>query len=94
MRIFTYSISSCVQWGFGLFNRLILLLGCLVLLSGCSLVDRQGAPELLDLKTDRGGEPSVGRGQLVKITVFADDPDNDELDFRWTASGGDRARRC
>jgi len=71
-----------------LFNRFFWVLGCLVLLSGCSLVDRQGAPELLDLKTDRGGEPSVGRGQLVKITLVTSDPDNDELDFRWTASGG------
>lgn len=69
-------------------TRLILVLGCLVLLAGCSLVDRQGPPELLDLKTDRGSDPSVGRGQQVKITIVTDDPDNDELDFRWIASGG------
>lgn len=52
------------------------------------MVDRQGPPELLDLKTDRGSEPAVGRGQEVKITIVTDDPDNDELDFRWIASGG------
>lgn len=59
-----------------------------MMVTGCSLVDRQGTPELLDLKTDRGSEPSVGRGQQVKITIVTDDPDNDELDFRWIASGG------
>ncbi len=71
-----------------MFKRLLLVFGSLVLLSGCSLVDRQGAPELLDLKTDRGNDPSVGRGQQVKITIVTNDPDNDELDFRWIASGG------
>lgn len=64
------------------------MFGCLVLLAGCSLIDRQGTPELLDLKTDRGSDPSVGRGQEVRITIVTDDPDNDELDFLWTASGG------
>ena len=60
----------------------------LMTLSGCSFVDRQQPPELLDLRTDRGGEPSVGRGQEVRITILTSDPDNDELDFRWIASGG------
>ncbi|MBT3604791.1 MAG: hypothetical protein HOE48_18680 [Candidatus Latescibacteria bacterium] len=68
--------------------RLFWVFGCLALLAGCSLVDRQGAPELLDLTTDRGNDPAVGRGQEVKITIITDDPDNDELDFRWIASGG------
>jgi len=68
--------------------RWICLFFGLVMMAGCSLVDRQGTPELLDLKTDRGSEPSVGRGQQVKITIVTDDPDNDELDFRWIASGG------
>ena len=56
---------------------------------GCSLLDRQQAPELLDQRTDRGTEPSVGRRQEVRITIITDDPDNDELDFRWIASGGE-----
>jgi hypothetical protein len=65
-----------------------IVLASMVFLSGCSLVDRQGPPELLDLNTDRGKDPSVGRGQQVKITIVTRDPDNDELDFRWIASGG------
>jgi hypothetical protein len=71
-----------------LYIRWILALGYLALLSGCSFIDRQGAPELLDLKTDRGSDPSVGRGQEVRITIVTNDPDNDELDFKWIASGG------
>ena len=58
-------------------------------LAGCTVIDRQQAPELLDLRTDRGAEPSVGRRQEVRITIVTDDPDNDELDFRWIASGGE-----
>jgi len=58
-------------------------------LAGCTFIDRQQAPELLDLRTDRGAEPSVGRRQEVRITIVTDDPDNDELDFRWIASGGE-----
>ena len=61
---------------------------CLSCLSGCSLLDRQQSPKLLDLRTDRGTDPSVGRGQEVHITIVTDDPDNDELDFRWIATGG------
>lgn len=60
-----------------------------VWIGGCSLLDRQQSPELLDLRTDRGSEPSVGRGQEVRITIVTDDPDNDELDFRWVATGGE-----
>lgn len=56
--------------------------------SGCSFLDRQKEPELLEVRTDRGSDPSVGRGQEVRVTIFTDDPDNDELDFRWIASGG------
>jgi len=56
---------------------------------GCSLLDRQQSPKLLDLRTDRGSEPSVGRGQEVRITIVTDDPDSDELDFRWIATGGE-----
>jgi len=69
-------------------GRLAVVLGCLLWLSGCSFLDRQQPPELLDLRTDRGTDPSVGRGQEVNITIVTDDPDNDELDFRWVASGG------
>ncbi len=62
---------------------LVFLMVCLI---GCSVLDRQGDPQILDLKTDR--EPEVGRRQKVRITLVSDDPDNDELDFRWIATGG------
>jgi len=61
----------------------------LALLTSCSLVDRQGEPEILDLRTDRGTDPTVGRSHKVEITLVTSDPDNDELDFRWIASGGE-----
>lgn len=64
------------------------IIACICLFCGCSVLDRQQSPKLLDLRTDRGSEPSVGRGQEVHITIVTDDPDNDELDFRWIASGG------
>lgn len=64
---------------------------CMSCLGGCSLLDRQQGPKLLDLRTDRGPDPSVGRGQEVQITIVTDDPDNDELDFRWIATGGEFA---
>lgn len=77
-----------VARGIGLVTRWFCLFGCLFFLAGCSLLDRQGVPEIMDLKTDRGADPSVGRGQEVRITILTNDPDNDELDFRWIASGG------
>ncbi len=64
-----------------------LLLGAMFF-AGCSFLDRQQEPALLDVRTDRGADPSVGRGQEVRITIVTDDPDNDELDFRWIATGG------
>jgi hypothetical protein len=60
----------------------------LVLVSACTFLDRQSAPQILEVTTDRGQNPSVGRGREVNVILFSDDPDNDELDFRWTASGG------
>ena len=68
--------------------RWTVILGCLVWLSGCSLLDRQQGPQILELRTDFGADPSVGRGRKVQITLVTDDPDNDELDFRWIATGG------
>ncbi len=62
----------------------VLILG----LAACTLLDRQNAPQILGVTTDRGQNPSVGRGQEVYITLFTEDGDNDELDFRWIASGG------
>ena len=62
--------------------------GVLVVQSGCTVLDRQKDPEILDVRTDWGTEPSVGRGAKVQITLVTDDPDNDELDFRWIARGG------
>ena len=64
------------------------IIACFCLFCGCTLLDRQQSPKLLDLRTDRGADPSVGRGQEVHITIVTDDPDNDELDFRWIATGG------
>ena len=57
-----------------------------VFLGGCSLLDRQQAPEILEVRANR--ELSVGRGQEVNITIMTDDGDNDELDYLWIASGG------
>ena len=57
------------------------------MVAGCSFLDRQQVPEILEVRTDR--ETTVGRGQEIKITLVTDDPDNDELDYRWIASGGE-----
>ena len=60
--------------------------GLLALLTtGCSILDRQGLPTIRSLKTNYGEQPSVGRGKEVVLTILATDPDNDELDFTWTA---------
>ena len=66
--------------------RWIVFLGLLIAVCSCSVLDRQGEPEILELRTDLG--PSVGRGRKVNITIVTRDPDNDELDFRWIATGG------
>ena len=66
----------------------ILPLVALLFLSACSLFDRQNPPQILEVTTDFGASPSVGRGRNVNITLLTEDADNDELDFRWTASGG------
>ena len=62
---------------------LILVAACAI---GCSLLDRQEGPQILSVTLDR--EPQVGRRHEVTITLVSDDPDNDELDFLWVASGG------
>lgn len=69
-------------------TRWITVFGCLGLLAGCSLLDRQKEPQILDISTDQDAYASVGRGSQVRISMFTDDPDNDELDYRWVASGG------
>lgn len=65
---------------------------CLTLLvlglSACTLLDRSKPPEIVDVTTDHGDDPSVGRGRRVNVILYTEDPDNDELDFRWTATGG------
>ena len=66
----------------------ILPLIALLFLSACSLFDRQNPPQILEVTTDFGANPSVGRGRNVHVTLLTEDADNDELDFRWTASGG------
>jgi len=72
-----------------------MLLSCFVWITGCSLLDRQGEPQILEVRTDRGSDAPVGRGHKVEVTLVTDDPDNDELDFRWTATGGqfEKSRR-
>ncbi len=60
----------------------------ILLLTSCSLFDRQSPPQILEVTTDFGANPSVGRGRKVGVTLFTEDADSDELDFRWTASGG------
>jgi len=94
-----------------IFSRLIVVFTVVSALSaalpGCSLVDRQGPPQIegevgkipgedplvagLDVLQDirrlnlEGSSPTVGRGQSVDFVLFSQDPDNDELDYRWTA---------
>ena len=65
-----------------------LLFICLLCLPACTLLDRQKAPEILQVTTDQGDNPSVGRGRQVNVLLFTEDADNDELDFLWTATGG------
>ena len=56
-----------------------------LLLAGCTIIDRQGPPAVQTLTTNYGEQPHVGRGKDVVLTISASDPDNDELDFTWTA---------
>ena len=56
-----------------------------LLTAGCSLLDRQGPPLVNEVMTNYGKEPAVGRGKEVVLTILVNDPDNDELDFTWTA---------
>ena len=59
---------------------------CLLVGSGgCSILDRKGDPQILEVNTDQDEYTSVGRGSKVTITLFAEDPDNDELDYLWTS---------
>jgi hypothetical protein len=64
------------------------LLGLVVWMTGCSLLDRQQEPQILDVRTDQESSSSVGRSHEVRVTLVTDDPDNDELDFLWVATGG------
>jgi hypothetical protein len=64
------------------------LLASFVWLAGCSLLDRQKDPQILEVRTDQDEYESVGRGKKVRVSLFTDDPDNDELDYLWIASGG------
>ncbi len=69
-------------------ERWMVFLSCLVWLTGCSLLDRQKDPQILDVRTNRDADASVGRGQKIQIVLVTEDPDNDELDFLWIATGG------
>jgi len=64
------------------------LISSFLWLGGCSLLDRQKEPQIVEVNTDQDAYESVGRGKKVKISLFTDDPDNDELDYLWVASGG------
>ena len=68
--------------------RWMALLGCVLWLTGCSLLDRQQEPQILDVRTDQESTSSVGRSHEVRVTLVTDDPDNDELDYLWVATGG------
>lgn len=68
--------------------RWMVLLSCVVWLAGCSLLDRQKEPQITGIRTDRDSLASVGRGHQIQVTLLTSDPDNDELDFLWVASGG------
>jgi hypothetical protein len=67
----------------------ILSLVLIFFIPACTLLDRQSAPQILEVTTDHGPNPSVGRGREVNVMLFTEDGDNDELDFKWTASGGE-----
>lgn len=60
----------------------------ILLATGCTLLDRQSPPQITGVTTNHGENPSVGRGREVTLTLLTEDGDNDELDFRWVASGG------
>ena len=65
-----------------------LLMGIL-LAAGCSLLDRQKEPEILAFEAaEEADEASVGRARSVTLRLLTDDPDNDELDYLWVATGG------
>ncbi len=65
-----------------------LLMGIL-LAAGCSLLDRQKEPEILAFEAaEEADEASVGRARSVTLRLLTDDPDNDELDYFLTATGG------
>ena len=64
--------------------RWTLVLVCAFSMAGCGLLDRQEQPQIVELGTDQDDYPSVGRGSKVRITLFTEDADNDELDFLWT----------
>jgi hypothetical protein len=66
-----------------------ILLAILILCAtACTLLDRSKPPEIVAVTTDQGDNPSVGRGREVDVKLFTHDADNDELDFKWTATGG------
>ncbi len=67
-----------------------ILLWFIAIHTGCSLLDRQVAPEIQDIRIGQGDSLSVsiGRGKKVEITLVTQDKDNDELDFIWVATGG------
>jgi len=69
-------------------NRSWLLIPVL-LAASCSILDRQKEPEILAFETVvEADASSVGRARRVVIRLLTDDPDNDELDYHLTATGG------
>ena len=66
----------------------ILVTTLILLVAACTVLDRSKPPDIVEVTTDVGDNPSVGRGRQVNVMLFTEDADNDELDFKWTASGG------
>ena len=60
----------------------------LLLVVGCSILDRQKEPEITKFEPDEADGSSVGRGRKVVLRLLTNDPDNDELDYFITTSGG------
>ena len=64
------------------------LLVPILLAAGCSILDRQKEPEIEAFAAVAEADSSVGRARRVVVRLLTDDPDNDELDYFLTATGG------
>lgn len=65
---------------------LALLIGTLVIFSGCTAPPINHAPTIISLTVDTPNPIEVN--QSTTITCYASDQDNDQLTYTWTMSGG------